>query len=152
MNLKAQRRLAAQALNCGINRVYLDPYMLDEIATAITMQDIRGLINDGIIRKRYPKGVSRSRAKRNQEQRKKGRKSGKGSKKGKESARTQPKKEWIARIRKMRAFLRNLRDKGHISTQVYQKYYYLSKGGTFKSARNLKQYMQAHGDLRSDKK
>lgn len=150
MNLNAQRRLAAKALKCGEKRVYMDPYMLDDIATAITMQDIRGLINSGIIRKRYPKGISRSRAKVAHEQKKKGRRAGKGSRKGMASARNSPKKQWIAKIRSMRAFLKNLRDKKHIDTKTYQKYYYLAKGGTFKGVKNLKQYMQAHGVLKKD--
>ncbi|MHA1683385.1 MAG: 50S ribosomal protein L19e [Promethearchaeota archaeon] len=150
MNLNAQRRLAAKALKCGEKRVYLDPFMLDEIATAITMQDIRGLINSGIIRRRYPKGISRARAKAVHQQKKKGRRAGKGSRKGMATARNSPKKQWITRIRGMRAFLKNLRDKKHIDTAIYQKYYYLCKGGTFNSVKNLKKYMQAHGVLKKD--
>jgi ribosomal protein L19E len=32
MNLSAQRRMAAEILKCGENRVYFDPYLSEEIA------------------------------------------------------------------------------------------------------------------------
>lgn len=152
MDLKAQRRMAAKALKCGVNRVYIDPFLMEDVAVAITMQDIRGLINSGIIRKSYPKGVSRSRAKRLHEQKKKGRKSGEGSRKGKAGARTPSKKIWIGKIRPIRAFLKNLRDKNHISTSVYQKYRKLAKGGSFRDVNQMKRYMQDRDVIKDDSK
>ena len=49
MNLTAQKRIAAEILKCGENRVYFDPYLMDEIKMAITREDIRNLIKEGII-------------------------------------------------------------------------------------------------------
>ncbi|MHA1792776.1 MAG: 50S ribosomal protein L19e [Promethearchaeota archaeon] len=152
MNLKPQRRMAAKILKCGMNRVYMNYEYDEDISTAITHRDIRGLINSGVIKTRYAKGVSRSRAKARHLQRKKGRQSGLGSRKGKASARTPRKRDWINKIRSMRAFLKLLRDKKHIDTRTYQKYYYLAKGGTFRNVHQMKYYMQAHGDLKSDSK
>ncbi len=151
MNLNAQRRLAARALKCGENRVFMDPFMSSEISTAITMRDVNGLINSGAIKKRYSMGVSRSRAKAIHEQKKKGRRSGPGTRKGVRSARNDPKETWIAHIRNIRAFLKNLRDKQVIDTVVYQKYYALAKGGIFKSTGQLKRYMQDKGVLKKEK-
>jgi len=151
VNLTAQRRLAAKALKCGENRVFMDPFMPSEISTAITMRDIHGLINSGAIKKRYSTGVSRSRAKAIHEQKKKGRRSGPGTHKGVASSRNDPKSTWIAHIRSIRSFLKNLRDKQIIDTVVYQKYYALAKGGNFKNTGQLKRYMQDKGVLEKEK-
>ncbi len=151
MNLTSQRRLAARALKCGENRVFMDPFMSSEISTAITMRDINGLINSGVIKKRYSTGVSRSRAKMIHEQKKKGRRSGPGTHKGVSSSRNDPKTVWISHVRSIRAFLKNLRDKQIIDTVVYQKYYALAKGGSFKNTGQLKRYMQDKGVLKKEK-
>ncbi len=151
MNLNAQRRLAAKALKCGENRVFMDPFMSSEISTAITMRDVNGLINSGVIKKRYSTGVSRARAKLIHEQKKKGRRSGPGTRKGAGTARNNPKENWIAHIRAIRIFLKNLRDKELIDTVVYQKYYALAKGGVFKNTGQLKRYMQDKGVLKKEK-
>ena len=151
MNLKAQRRMAAKILQCGENKVYIDPYLVDEVAVAITMRDIRGLINSGIIRRRYSKGISRSRAKVLHQQKVKGRRKGTGKRKGPLTSRTTPKRDWISRIRKIRAFLKNMRDKNYIDTSTYQKYYYLAKGGTWNNVGQLKRFMQEKGLIKHDK-
>jgi large subunit ribosomal protein L19e len=151
MNLSAQRRLAAKSLKCGENRVFMDPFMSSEISTAITTRDVNGLINSGAIKKRYSTGVSRARAKVIHEQKRKGRRSGPGTRKGVSSVRNNPKENWIAHIRSLRAFLKNLRDKQLIDTVVYQKYYALAKGGVFKNNGQLKRYMQDKGVLKKEK-
>ena len=61
MNLNAQKRMAAEILKCGENRIYFDPYLTDEIKMAITREDIRNLIKEGIIQKKYKQGISKSR-------------------------------------------------------------------------------------------
>ena len=44
--LDVQRRLAAQILKCGENRVRFDPESLEDIKEAITKQDIKDLLKD----------------------------------------------------------------------------------------------------------
>ena len=61
MNVSAQRRMAAKILKCGVNRVYFDPFMIEDIKMAITREDIRSLIKEGVIQKRYKKGISKMR-------------------------------------------------------------------------------------------
>ena len=53
--------MAADILKCGENRVYFDPYLIEDIKMAITREDIRNLIKEGIIQKRYKQGISNSR-------------------------------------------------------------------------------------------
>jgi large subunit ribosomal protein L19e len=72
MNLSAQRRMAAEILKCGENRVYLDPYLIEDIKMAITREDIRNLVKEGIIQKKYKKGISNYRKKIQHARKKKG--------------------------------------------------------------------------------
>src|SRR5665647_3201924 len=87
-----QRRLASKVLEFGLDRVWLNPEASEEIASAITREDIRGLIEKGTIKAKPVKGVSRGRARALAAKRKYGHCKGHGSRKGKKGART-PKKE-----------------------------------------------------------
>ncbi|MGQ4874115.1 MAG: 50S ribosomal protein L19e [Promethearchaeota archaeon] len=142
MNLKAQRRIAAEILKCGENRVYFDPLLQDEIALAITREDIRNLIKEGIIQKRYKKGISKYRKNLRHERKKKGRARGLGKRKGTKHARSPKKRAWIKRIRPIRRELRKLRDRKMITTATYRKLYKNAKGGMFNSVSQLHRYIK----------
>ncbi len=60
MNLNSQRRLAAQVLGVGINRVWFDKFKLQEIKEAITKVDIKNLISKGLIKARLINGIKES--------------------------------------------------------------------------------------------
>mgnify|MGYP000114741176 CR=1 FL=1 len=62
MNVNAQKRLAAEILKCGENRVYIEPDFIDDVSMAINREDIRNLIKNKIISKRHKVGISRLRA------------------------------------------------------------------------------------------
>jgi LSU ribosomal protein L19E len=47
MNLTTQKRLAAEILKVGTNRVWIDPERVEEVSTAITRESIKQLIKDG---------------------------------------------------------------------------------------------------------
>ncbi|GAB4316645.1 MAG: 50S ribosomal protein L19e [Promethearchaeota archaeon] len=142
MDLKSQRRIAAEILKCGVNRVWMDPAMEDEIIMAITRDDIRQLIKQGIIKKRPEKGISRSRAKVRHERKKRGHGVGPGKRKGKKTARTPKKKAWIQRIRPQRRLLKKLRDRKMIERSVYRKLYLQAKGGAFNSVAHLLRHLE----------
>ena len=61
-DLKSQRRLAAQILKVGQNRVWIDPERIDDAEAAITREEIRKLIHEGIVKQLPEKGISRARA------------------------------------------------------------------------------------------
>jgi len=44
--LKSQRRLAAQILKVGQNRVWINPERIDDVEAAITREEIRKLIHE----------------------------------------------------------------------------------------------------------
>ena len=113
-DLRHQRRMAAEVLKCGENRVWMDPDRCEEIAKAVTRSDIRLLIKGGAIAKKPVKGISSARKKKLKMQKEKGRRKGPGSRKGAKNARYPRKRKWVVTIRAIRAYLRELRDEGKI--------------------------------------
>ena len=142
MSLKAQKRMAAEILKCGENRVYFDPYLIDEIKMAITREDIRNLVKEGIILKKYKKGSSKYRKIVRHERKKKGRARGLGKRKGTIHARNPKKRAWIKKIRPIRKELKKLRDRKLISVASYRKLYKNAKGGMFGSVAQLNRHIK----------
>lgn len=139
MSLKNQKRLAAELLKVGESRVWIDPASVESVEAAITREEIRKLIHEGVIRKRPEHGISRGRI------RSKPKRRGPGSRKGSTISR---KTLWINRIRKLRKILRHLKGSKRISKSTYRRLYLLAKGGAFRSASHLKEYIERHGLMR----
>ena len=120
-DLSNQKRLAADELDVGKNRVWFDPDEQGEIADAITRDDVRGLIDRDIIQTKGEKrSNSRGRARERNEKRAYGHRKGHGSRKGTANARQNTKDEWRSRIRAQRRRLRELRDEGDLSRSAYR--------------------------------
>ncbi|MGV9171723.1 MAG: 50S ribosomal protein L19e [Promethearchaeia archaeon] len=148
MNLKAQKRMAADILKCGESQVYFDPYLIEDIKLAITRDDIRSLIKEGAIRKRYEKGISKSRKNRRHERKKRGRSRGLGKRKGTKKARNPKKRAWIDKIRPQRKELKKLRDRKSITRSTYRDLYKKAKGGMFDNVRQLHRYIKENDLMR----
>jgi large subunit ribosomal protein L19e len=144
MIYKTRKLIAARILKCSPKRVRLDPKELGEIKEALTREDLRGLIHDGIIQKMQKKGVSRSRAKVRHLKKRKGQQKGPGKRKGKATARTPKKLQWMNKIRLLRQFLRELKEKQMLDRATYRDLYRRSKGGFFRSRRHLIMYINEH--------
>jgi large subunit ribosomal protein L19e len=151
-DLRNQRRMAASLLKCGENRVWMDFDRLDEIAKAVTKDDIRVLIKGKAIKSRQAKGISSGRQKYTTKQKEKGRRRGHGSRKGAMFARLPRKERWIRTIRPIRGYLRNLRDEKKIDKSTYRKYYMKAKGGEFRSRHHLEIHLKSDGILKEVKK
>ncbi|ERH07514.1 MAG: ribosomal protein L19E [Halonotius sp. J07HN4] len=143
-DLKAQKRLAADILDVGENRVWLDPGEQEEIAEAITRDDIRELVDAGTIRAKDAKTNSRGRARERAEKRSYGHQTGAGSRKGKAGARQAEKDDWIERIRAQRARLKELRENGTIDRTQYRELYNKASGGEFDSVDRLEAYVRTN--------
>ena len=139
--LSVQKRLAAQVLKCGKNRIRFDPEKLTEIKEAITKNDVKSLINNGVISKKRLLNTSRFWARKAKRQKSHGRRKGFGSRKGKKSARNNPKRSWINKIRLQRGYIRYLRGKNMITNEAHNELYMKSKGGYFRSLRHMKLYI-----------
>jgi len=150
MNLRPQRRMAAELLKCGINRVWIDPDRVDDVEEAATKDDIRYLIKIGAIKARKIKGTSRHRARMREIKKAKGRRRGHGSRKGRKYARYPRKWQWMRTIRAIRRQLREWRDSGVIDRRTYRMLYMKAKGGMFKSRAHLIVQVKTMGLLKED--
>ncbi len=144
-DLSMQRRLAAEILGVGESRIWIDPEKVEDVAAAITREEVRRLIKEGAIKALPARSPSRGRWRQRHEARKKGRHRGPGKRKGDASARREPKEEWMHRIRKMRRYLRFLRDHGVIDRRTYRKLYMWAKGGMFPTFASLQRWLREHG-------
>ena len=142
LKLSFQKRLAADLLKCGVHRVKIDPKKVEEITEAITREDVKRLIKDGVIWKEQKKGVSRARVRARR------RKKGPGSRKGGKYSRVSRKEQWMMRVRAQRRRLRELRDKGLITKTVYRKVYRMVKAGAFKSIAAMMEYLEQNKLIR----
>ena len=148
MDLRNQRRLAAEILGCGENRIWIDPTRVEDVAEAITRNDVRALINSKAIKAKQKAGISRGRARYKHEQKRKGKRRGHGSRKGAKKARTPKKKAWINTIRPIRAQLAEYRDSGKIDSRTYRKLYRRAKGGMYRSKARLDTQLRTEGFLK----
>jgi len=143
--LKSQRRLAAQILKIGQNRVWIDPERTDDAEAAITREEIRKLIHEGIIKPLPEKGISRARARILHEKRRKGRRRGPGSGGGSAYAKISKKEAWMSKIRALRKRLHELKTGRIIVESTYRKLYRMASSGRFESVADLERYLKAHG-------
>jgi len=141
-DLANQKRLAAAVLKVGVTRVWIDPERLEDIATAITREDIRGLVEEGVVKRRAVVGISRGRARARDIKRAKGHRKGHGSRRGAKYARTPKKESWMRKIRSQRKVLKTMRDdEKTIDAHTYRILYRKAKGGEFRNVAHLKSYI-----------
>lgn len=136
MSLKTVKRLASEILNCGKRNIrVIDSKKASE---ALTKEDVRSLIKEGIISKKPKKGIGR---KKNE------RKKGVGSRKGSPFARVSRKERWIQKVKSQRKLLSSLKEK--LAPKVYRKAYRMIKGNAFRDKRQLKTFLSEK--MRSNK-
>jgi large subunit ribosomal protein L19e len=143
-NLSSQRRLAAQILKVGQNRVWINPERIDDVEGAITREEIKKLIREKTIASLPDKGVSRSRAKTVREKKRIGRRKGAGSRTGAGHAKISKKEAWMSKIRSLRKKLRELKASRVITETTYRKLYAIAGSGKFGSVAELERYLKAH--------
>ncbi|MBI2573213.1 50S ribosomal protein L19e [Candidatus Woesearchaeota archaeon] len=139
--MTSKKRLAAEVLKVGLDKVRIRTDALEDVSKAITRSDIRGLVAVGKIYAATPSLQSRGRARHIAEQKRKGRQKGHGTRKGAAYSRVTRKDRWMARIRTQRVFLRELREKVIITPKTYQALYRKCKGGYFRNRRHIKLYI-----------
>jgi len=145
MMLGVQKRLAADVMECSPKRVIFNTERLSEIKEAITKTDIRALIEQGAIAKVPERGVSRSRARFAQHQRRNDRRKGHGSRKGAAGARTNRKTAWVHKVRLQRRYLQALRTSKAVNPAQFSEIYKKIKGGFFRSKRHMELYLTERG-------
>ena len=141
-DLTNQKRLAASILGCGVNRIWFDPARASDIEGAISRDDLRTLITEGVIRARPKAGVSRGRARARDAKRSYGHRRGPGKRRGAAGARRPGKTQWVQRIRAIRKTMRALRDEGKIDPHLYRILYRKAAGGQFRNVAHLKSQVE----------
>jgi len=131
-------------LKVGQDRVWIDPNRIEDVEAAITREEIRKLIHEGVIKPLKEKGVSRARARMVHEKKKKGLRKGPGSKSGAAKAKVSKKEAWMNRIRALRKRLRELKAQKIITESTYRKLYVMAKSGRFTSVADMERYIKAH--------
>lgn len=141
-DLANQRRLAADVMGIGVYRVWIDPEASEDVSAALTREDIHKLIEEGKLKKRTVRGVSRGRARKMDEARAYGHRKGHGSRNGAKGARNPRKKQWIKKIRALRNRLKELRESEVIDARTYRELYRKAKGGEYRSRGHLNAHIE----------
>lgn len=146
VNLKTKKRLVSRVAGVGLSRIKFDPERSDDIADAITRDNIRGLITSGAITIKAAKGTSRGRSKFKKAQKGK-RGTTTGSKKGRKGARVGKKEVYVKKVRALRYRLRISKDRKEITNPEFWTLYRKVSGNTVRNSahlRNLIEEVQAH--------
>jgi len=148
VNLKAKKRLAARVSGVGVNRIKFDTDHLDDIADAITRENIRSLFTANTIRIKSFTGTSRGRAQAKKDQRNK-RGTTQGSKQGRKGARVGKKVVYVAKVRSLRRLLKIAKDRKDLTNPEFWILYKKVGGNTVRNKAHLRTLME---EIKVDRK
>lgn len=141
VNLKAKKRLASRVIGVGVHRIKFDSDHLDDVADAITRENIRSLITANTIRVKPFTGTSRGRAQQKKEQKNK-RGTKQGSKQGRKGARVGKKEVYVAKVRSLRRLLKIAKDREELTNPEFWTLYKKVAGNTVRNKAHLRQLME----------
>ncbi|MDC4230981.1 MAG: 50S ribosomal protein L19e [Nitrosopumilus sp.] len=148
VNLKAKKRLASRVTGVGIHRIKFDTDHLDDIADAITRENIRSLITANTIKIKRFTGTSRGRAETKRLQKHK-RGATQGSKRGRKGAREGKKEVYVAKVRALRRLLKIAKDRKDLTNPEFWVLYKKVGGNTVRNKAHLRTLMD---EIRADRK
>ena len=140
VNLNAKKRLAARVTGVGIHRIKFDTDHLDDIADAITRENIRSLITANTIKIKPFVGTSRGRAQFKKDQKNK-RGTTQGSKQGRKGARVGKKEVYVAKVRSLRRLLKIAKDRKDLTNPEFWTLYKKVGGNTVRNKAHLRLLM-----------
>lgn len=141
VNLKAKKRLVARVTGVGVHRVKFDSDHLDDVADAITRENIRSLITAKKIRIKSIVGTSRGRAHTKKAQKNK-RGTTQGSKQGRKGARVGKKDVYVAKVRALRRLLKIAKDRKELTNPEFWLLYKKVGGNTVRNKAHLRLLME----------
>ena len=131
MSIETIRRLAADILGVGKNRIKMNPNEIQRVKESLTRGDVDTLIKDKIIT------LSEVRGRRKKTRRTR---RGEGKRKGRR-ARVR-KEDWMVQVRSQRAYLRALIKEGQLKKENKRVVYTKIKSGTFRSKTAMLTYLK----------
>jgi len=137
VNLSAKKRLVSRMTGVGMKRIKFDVDHLDDIADAITRQQIRSLITANTIRIEQIVGTSRGRAQEKKIQKSK-RGATQGSKKGRKGARVGKKEVYVTKVRSLRRRLKIAKERKEITNKNFWEIYKKINGNTVRNIAHLR--------------
>ena len=149
VNLRAKKRLAARVTGVGVHRIRLDPDHLDDVADAITRDNIRSLITANTIKISSFTGTSRGRAQTKKAQKNK-RGTTQGSKQGRKGARVGKKDAYVAKVRSLRRLLKIAKDRKDLTNPEFWSLYKKVGGNTVRNKAHLRTLMDEVRAKRKD--
>lgn len=149
VNLKAKKRLAARVTGVGVHRIRFDTDHLDDIADAITRENIRSLITANTIKIKSFTGTSKGRAHEKKAQKNK-RGTTQGSKQGRKGARVGKKEVYVAKVRALRRLLKIAKDRKDLTNPEFWTLYKKVGGNTVRNKAHLRLLMEEIRDKRKD--
>jgi large subunit ribosomal protein L19e len=149
VNLRAKKRLASRVTGVGIHRIKFDTDHLDDIADAITRQNIRSLITANTIKIKPFTGTSRGRAQEKKDQRNK-RGTTQGKKQGTKGARVGKKAVYVAHVRALRRLLKIAKDRKDLTNPEFWTLYKKVGGNTVRNKAHLRLLMEEIVAKRTD--
>ena len=149
VNLRAKKRLAARVTGVGIHRIRFDTDHLDDIADAITRENIRSLITANTIKIKSFTGTSKGRAHEKKAQKNK-RGTTQGSKQGRKGARVGKKTVYVAHVRALRRLLKIAKDRKDLTNPEFWALYKKVGGNTVRNKAHLRSLIEEIKGKRKD--
>ncbi len=149
VNLRAKKRLAARITGVGVHRIRFDTDHLDDIADAITRENIRSLITANTIKIKSFTGTSKGRAHDKKAQKNK-RGTTQGSKQGRKGARVGKKEVYVAKVRALRRLLKIAKDRKDLTNPEFWALYKKVGGNTVRNKAHLRTLMVEIKEKRKD--
>ena len=141
VNLRAKKRLASRVTGVGVHRIKFDSDHLDDIADAITRENIRSLITANTIQIKPFTGTSRGRAQEKKDQKNK-RGAKQGAKQGRKGARVGKKEIYVAKVRSLRRLLKIAKDRKDLTNPEFWSLYKKVGGNTVRNKAHLRLLME----------
>ncbi len=134
------KRLAADILGIGRNKVKVDPEKMEDAEQALTRADVKELLASGAITVKQRVGHTKTK--------KKAKKRRAGSRKGKKYSRKPRKEQWMEKVRAQRKLLKQLIEEGKVDKKYQRKIYMKIKGGSFKGKKAMLTFLKENNMLK----
>tara|TARA_B100001105_G_C22133238_1_gene332653 strand:- start:119 stop:574 length:456 start_codon:yes stop_codon:yes gene_type:complete len=149
VNLRTKKLLVSRMYGVGLKRIKFDSDHLDDVADAITRENIRSLITANTVKIKQFTGTSRGRARLKRIQKRK-RSVKQGSKKGTKGARTGKKSAYIIKVRSLRYRLKIAKDRKEITNKEFWNIYKKIGGNTVRNIAHLRTLIEEIKTKRKD--